>query len=286
MRSGLQAAAFAAVAAFIAIAPAVGRRNAEARRHPDLHDPGGRAAEFRRPSRDHLRHGPLDGAVLQRADPARSGASGGRHEVRLRPLHRDADADRQRHHLYVQDPRRREVARRFAAHRGRRGGELEPHHPSAARLQQRARQLVPDGRHRLGARRHHRGVPPEVRHAHVPAGARRSVCLHLQEGHPRQGPELVHEEHHGQRAVQVRRPTTSASRSRASAIPTTTTRACPISTASSASSPTSRWCAPRRSAPIARRPSSAACRPRRSISSRRNSATRSPSRPATGTAAT
>ena len=61
--------------------------------------------------------------------------------------------------------------------------------------------------------------------------------------------------------------------------------ASPTSTASSASSPTSRWCAPRRSAPIARRPNSAGCHPRRSISSRRSSATRSPSRRATGTAA-
>ena len=42
-------------------------------------------------------------------------------------------------------------------------------------------------------------------HSDFPAGARRSVRLHLQAGHPRQGPELVHEEHHGQRAVQVRR---------------------------------------------------------------------------------
>ena len=50
---------------------------------------------------------------------------------------------------------------------------------------------------------------------------------------PRQGPALVREEHHGLRPVQVRRPTRSASRSRASATPTTTTRASPISTASS-----------------------------------------------------
>ena len=182
-----------------------GRRDAEARRHPHLHDPGRCAAEFRRPPRDHLCHGPLDGAVLQRADPARSGASGGCDEVRLRPLHRDAEADRQRHHLHVQDPAGREVARRLAAHRRGRGGELEPHHPSAGRLQQRARELVPDGRYRLGARSEHGGVPPEVRHADVPAGARRSVYLHLQAGDPRQGSELVPEEHHGQRTVQVRR---------------------------------------------------------------------------------
>ena len=129
------------------------------------------------------------------------------------------------------------------------------------------------------------GVQAEVRHAHVPAGARRPVCLHLQAGHPGQGPELVHEEHHGQRAVQVRC-LRLGHRSRASAIRTTTTRGCPISMASSASTPTSRWCAPRQCAATGRRPNSAACRPRRSISSRRNSATRSPSSRATGTAAT
>ncbi len=108
------------------------RRDTEARRHPHLHDTSRRAAEFRWPPRDHLRHGPFDGAVLQRADPTRSRASGGCDEIRLRPLHRDAEADRQRHHLHIQDPRRREVARRLATHRRGRGGELEPHHPSPA----------------------------------------------------------------------------------------------------------------------------------------------------------
>ena len=69
----------------------------------------------------------------------------------------------------------------------------------------------------------------------LPAGARRSLRLDLQEGDPRQGSALVREEHHGLGPVQVRRATRSASRSRACATPTTITRACPISTASSAS---------------------------------------------------
>ena len=45
----------------------------------------------------------------------------------------------------------------------------------------------------------------EIRDHGVPAGARRPVCLDLQEGDPRQGPALVREEHHGFRPVQVRR---------------------------------------------------------------------------------
>ena len=49
--------------------PAHGRRDAEARRHPDLHDPGRRAAELRRATRGNLRDDPCGGAVLQRADP-------------------------------------------------------------------------------------------------------------------------------------------------------------------------------------------------------------------------
>ena len=42
-------------------------------------------------------------SVLIRLDPEHPGR---RHEVRLRPLHRDAEADRRRHDLHVQDPRR------------------------------------------------------------------------------------------------------------------------------------------------------------------------------------
>ena len=42
-----------------------------------------------------------------------------------------------------------------------------------------------------------RGVQAEVRHRGVPAGARRSVRLHLQEGDPGEGSDLVREEHPG-----------------------------------------------------------------------------------------
>ena len=65
----------------------------------------------------------------------------------------------------------------------------------------------------------------------VPAGARRPVHLHLQEGHPRQGPALVREEHPGLGPVQVRRLRDRPVDQRASATPIITTRACPISTA-------------------------------------------------------
>ena len=79
-------------------------------------------------------------------------------------------------------------------------------------------------------------------------------------------------------------PMRPASRSRACAIPTTTTRASPISTASSPSSPPSSRCASMPSAPTAPPRSSAACRRRRATSWSRSWATRSRCRPATGTA--
>ena len=123
-----------------------------------------------------------------------------------------------------------------------RGGELEQDHLPAARACCSARAELVVGWSTRSRRPIRRTVVFRLKFAtdDVPAGARRSLCLHLQEGDPRQGSALVREEHHGLRPVQVRQPTRSASRSRASATPTTTTRASPISTASSASSPTSR----------------------------------------------
>src|SRR5438105_3701825 len=41
-----------------------GRGDAETRRHADLYDPGGRAAELRRASRKHVCDDPCGGAVL------------------------------------------------------------------------------------------------------------------------------------------------------------------------------------------------------------------------------
>ena len=205
--------------------------DAQARRHADLHDPGRRAAELRRPPRDHLRHGPCRSAVLQRADPRPARQSGLDHRVRLRSLHRDAQADRRRQDLHLQDPRGREVPRRHASsprRTWRRAGTTSSSRPRAS-ISARVSYYemvdkieAPDD--------DDRGVPPEARHDGLPAGARRSLHLDLQEGDPREGSALVREEHHGLRPVQVRRPTRSASRSRACATPTTTTRASPIST--------------------------------------------------------
>ena len=83
--------------------------------------------------------------------------------------------------------------------------ELEPHRLPAAGHDQRARQLLRHGRQDRDARRPDRHLPAQVRDDGVPAGARRSLHLHLQEGDPRQGSALVREEHHGLRPVQVRR---------------------------------------------------------------------------------
>ena len=111
-----------------------------------------------------------------------------------------------------------------------------------------------------------RGVPAEIRDRRLPAGARRSLRLDLQEGDPRQGSALVREEHHGLRPVQVRR-----LRGR----PVDQGRAQPrlLSPGPALSRrlhrhlcAESRRCASTRSAPIAPRSSSAACRPRRATS--------------------
>ena len=131
-----------------------------------------------------------------------------------------------------------------------------------------------------------RRVPAEIRHHRVPAGARRPLRLHLQEGDPRQGPALVREEHHGLGPVQVRR-----LRDRPVDQGRAQPRLLPQGPALSRrlrrrSSRPSRRCASTRSAPTAPRSSSAACRRRRATSWSRSSATRSRCRRATGTAAT
>ena len=115
-------------------------RGPEARRNPHLHDPGRRAAELRRSPRDHLRDHALGGAVLQRADPGQSGQSVLDHRLRLRSVHRDADADRWRQDLHLQDPRGRQIPRRLAADRRGRGGELAGDHPSRRGRVERARE--------------------------------------------------------------------------------------------------------------------------------------------------
>ena len=130
------------------------------------------------------------------------------------------------------------------------------------------------------------GVQAEIRHADVPAGAGRSLRLHLFEEEARPGHALVREEHHGVRSLQADRVSRSASPSRASAIPTTIIRASLTSTASWPSSRPSKRYASTPSAPTARPWNSGQCRRLRAISWSRSSATRSRCRRATGTAAT
>ena len=79
------------------------RRDAETGRHADLHDPGRRAAELRRAPREHIRDDPLGRAfysTLIQVNPEDPGSGA----VRLRSLHRDADAGRRRQDLHLQDP--------------------------------------------------------------------------------------------------------------------------------------------------------------------------------------
>ena len=118
----------------------------------------------------------------------------------------------------------------------RRGGELEQDHLSRRKACSSARaELLRDGRQGRGARPDDRGVPPEIRHRRVPAGARRSLS-----------PGSTRRRSSTRIRTGTRRTswaparssspaTRSASRSRACAIPTTITRGCRISTASSAS---------------------------------------------------
>ena len=213
------------LAAALAVDASLGR-DAQAGRNAHLPDPGRRAAELRRPSRDDLRHDPCGGAVLQRADPRPAGQSGLDHRVRLRPLHRDAEADRRRQDLHLQDPQGREVPRRQQAHRRRtwrRAGSTSSSRPRAWSARARATTTWSTRSRRPTTTT----VVFKLKYATdgLPAGARRSLRLDLQEGDPREGSALVREEHHGLRPVQVRRATRSASRSRASATRTTITRA-------------------------------------------------------------
>ena len=118
------------------------------------------------------------------ADPSQSRQSVVDDRLRLRSLHRDAEADRRRQDLHLQDPQGREVPRRHAAHRRRRGGELAAHRrirPRACRARARAY-------YRRWSTRSRAPDPETVvfklkfATARLPAGARRSVRLHLQEG--------------------------------------------------------------------------------------------------------
>ena len=138
-------------------------------------------------------------------------------------------------------------------------------HPKPGR-RQCAREQLRDGRHHHGAGRRDGGVQAEICHPDVPAGAGRSLRLHLFEEEPRPGHALVREEHHGVRPLQAHRITRSASPSRANATPTTITRASPTSMASWRSSRPSNRCARMPSGPTAPPWNSGRCRRRRAIS--------------------
>ncbi len=117
------------------------------------------------------------------------------HRFRLRSVHRDAEADRRRQDLHVQDPRRREVPRRLAADRRRRGGELAGDHlPAAGCARARGRTSVvmvdkveaPDPTTVV--------FQPEIRHQRFLPALADPFAFIYQEGDPRQGSALVREE--------------------------------------------------------------------------------------------
>ena len=89
---------------------------------------------------------------------------------------------------------------------GRCGGKLAQDHLPPARGAERAAGLVVGGGLGRSARSDHRGVPPEIRHQHLPAVARGSLCVHLFEGDPREGCALVRAARDGLRSVQIRQP--------------------------------------------------------------------------------
>ena len=215
------------------------------------------AAEPRWAPRDDLCDGARDGAVLQRADPRQSEQPGLDHGFRVRPVHRDAEADRQRPDLHVQDPQGREVPRRLAAHRAGRRGELEQDRLSAQGRRQRAPEQLRNGRQDRRRRTTRRWCSSS---SSPPSRSCRRWPTPTPTSTPRRSSTRTCT---GTRRTSWGRapsssPTTrSASRSRASATPTTITRVSPISTASSASSRRSSRCAPTPSGPTARRWSSA-----------------------------
>jgi len=129
-----------------ALAARPGRRSRQARRDPDLCDSGGRAAEFRRSPRGHLRDVHATRAVLQRADqdqfritrPRRPTSSA----TCARRLPQPADDGK----TYTFKIRDGAIPRRLAADRRRRSGELGAHHSPAERGAEPAPELVHDGR--------------------------------------------------------------------------------------------------------------------------------------------
>ncbi len=88
MRSALPATWLAAIiTAGPAVAANTGEMDAEARRHSDLHDPGGCATDTGWAPRSDLRIGARGRAVLQRADAGQPGEPVRHDAIRLRSLH-------------------------------------------------------------------------------------------------------------------------------------------------------------------------------------------------------
>ena len=105
------------------------------------------------------------GAVLQRADPGQSGQPGLDDRFRLRSVHRDAEADRRRQDLHLQDPRRRQVPRRLAADRRTTSAASwqQDRHSRRRASPARASELLRHGRQDRGARPDDRRLPAEIR---------------------------------------------------------------------------------------------------------------------------
>ena len=158
------------------------------------------------------------------------------------------ESDRWWPDLRLPDPRRRQVSGRLGHDRLRRGGELERHRRSR----------------RTGVISARRGYYSMIDKVEAPdaktvvfhlkfataaflAGARQSLHLHLQEGHPRPRPRIGSRRTSWVPARSALRTIRPGNRSPASAIPITTAQDCPISMALSAFSPTSRRSGSRRS---------------------------------------
>ena len=185
LRTYLRPVSLAAVAAAVAIGfagpPADSPKQG---RDPELRG-AGRAAELGRSPRDDVRADPSVRAVLQRADQGQPGQSVLADGLRVRPVHRNAEADRRRQDLHLQDPAGREIPRRFAADGARCRRVVREDHLPAGGHDQRARRLFRHGRERDRAGRPHRRVQAQVSVGRVHPGAGDAVQLHLLEGEAR-----------------------------------------------------------------------------------------------------
>ena len=182
-----------------------GRRDAETRRHADLHDPGRRAAELRRAPREHLcdvhSTAPFY-SLLIRVNPENPAR---------RPISSAICAPR---------CRSRPTTARPTPSRSATGVKFHDGSPlTAADVAASWNQIIFPPRGVFSPRQGYFLMVDKVEApdpktvvfrlkfatSRLPAGAGRPVRLHLQEGDSRQGPALVREERHGLRPLQVRR---------------------------------------------------------------------------------